>query len=114
MKTILSLLFAVTFSPLVPAATNLPVAAVTLEGFKLVGEMSGDQAVFTLTAAARVENRKGGTLELLSGAAALTEINSHSQWRVQVESNRYVVVFDHAGTFPLKLKLNAAVRQHDN
>src|SRR5215472_15949070 len=41
--------------------------AITLEDFKLTGDLSGDQATFTLTATARVEESKGGSLELLWG-----------------------------------------------
>src|SRR5512140_3523310 len=93
------------------AVTNPPAANVTLDNFKLVGELSGEQATFTLTATARVESHKGASLELLSGAVALTEATTHPQWRIQVQQNRYVVVFDHAGKFPLKVKFSAAVRQ---
>src|SRR5882724_11766477 len=42
----------------VPAQTNPAPAAVTLHDFKLAGDLSGERAVFTLTATARVENRK--------------------------------------------------------
>src|ERR1041385_4045481 len=59
------------------ATTNLPTPAVTLEGFKLAGDLSGEGAAFTLTATARVENSKGGSLELLSGTVALTELSAH-------------------------------------
>ena len=64
-----------------PALTNTPPATVTLHDFKLAGDLSGERAVFTLTAMARVENRKGGSLELLSGAVALTELSAHPKWR---------------------------------
>src|ERR1043165_22108 len=59
------------------AATNPPTPAVTLEGFKLTGHLSGGGAAFTLTATARVENSKGGSLELLSGTGALHELSAH-------------------------------------
>ncbi len=96
-----------------PAATNPPAATVTLDNFKLVGELNGDQATFTLTATARVEGSKGGSLDLLSGAVALTDAPTHPQWRIQVQENRYVAVFDHRGRFPIKIKFNAAVRRND-
>jgi len=53
-----------------PSQTNAP-PLVTLKDFKLVGDLTNGQAVFTLTATARVERSKGATLELLSGAVAL-------------------------------------------
>ena len=95
------------------AATNPPAPSVTLDNLTLVGDLGHEQATFTLTATARVEASKGGSLELLSGAVALTDAPAHPQWRVRVEQNRYVAVFDHAGRFPLKIKFNAAVRQKE-
>src|SRR5262245_50118778 len=105
--------------PTAPAAeplplTNPPLPSVTLEDFKLAGELNGERAAFTITASARVENSKGATLELLSGPLALTEIGAHKQWNVRAESGRYLVVFEHGGKFPIKLKFDAAVRQNDN
>src|SRR5579871_2342533 len=55
---------------------------VTLRDFKLTGNLQGAGAAFTLTATAHVENSKGGTIDLLSGAVALTEIGPHPKWRV--------------------------------
>src|SRR6266545_3345330 len=63
----------VLFAAEVPGTTSPPPPIVTLQDFKLVGALSGDRAVFTFTATANVENSKGGSLELLSGALALTE-----------------------------------------
>jgi hypothetical protein len=93
------------------AATSPPDGVVTLDDFKLLGVLSGDQAAFTLTAAARVEGARGGSLELFSGSVALTEVPTGPQWRIQVQQNRYVAVFEHGGKYPIKLKFNAAVRQ---
>jgi len=95
------------------AAKNPPPAAITLDDFKLVGDLSGDQAVFTLTGTARVENAKGGSLDLLSGAVALTDAPTQPQMRIRVQQNRFVAVFDHGGKFPIKVKFNAAVRQNE-
>jgi hypothetical protein len=113
MKTLFSLLCIVAgLAAATHAATNLPAASVTLDDFKLVGDLSGDQAVFTLTGTARVENSKGGTLDLLSGAVALTDAPTQPQWRIRVQQDRFVAVFDHGGKFPIKIKFNAAVRQN--
>src|ERR1017187_5062659 len=113
MKKLLLLLCAVVLIPTARSATNPPAAAITLDNFKLVGDLSGDQAVFTLTGTARVENSKGGSLDLLSGAVALTEAPTHPQWRVRVQQNRFVAVFDHGGKFAIKIKFSAAVRRNE-
>ncbi|HMH80243.1 MAG TPA: hypothetical protein VK514_08475 [Candidatus Acidoferrum sp.] len=92
-----------------PIANNI-----TLENFKLVGDLSGEQAAFTLSATAHVENSKGGTLELLSGTVALTDVNSHKQWHVRAEQNRFLIEFDHGGKFQIQVKFNAALREREN
>jgi len=112
MKKLLSLLCVLVLIPTAHATTNPPPAAVTLDDFKLVGDLSGDQAVFTLTGTARVESSKGGSLDLLSGAVALTEASTQPHWRIRVQQDRFVAVFDHGGRFPIKIKFNAAVRQN--
>ncbi len=91
-----------------PAALDLH-----LEDFKLIGDLSGERASFTLTATAIVESPKGGALDLLEGAAALTEVASHPRWELRAESNRFVAIFDHAGKFPIQIKFDAAVHEHD-
>jgi hypothetical protein len=90
-----------------------PPPAITLEGFKLIGDLSADRAAFTLSAIARVENRKGGSLDLLSGAVALTEVGPHPKWRVRTAQNHFALEFDRDGKFPVQLKFNAVVRQKD-
>jgi hypothetical protein len=92
-------------------STNPPPPSVTLEDFKLTGDLGGDRAMFTLTATARVENSKGGSLELISGNVALTELGAHPKWRLRAEQGRYVAVFERSGKFPIALKFSAAVRQ---
>ena len=99
--------------PAARSATNPPAAAITLDNFKLVGDLSGDQAVFTLTGTARVESLKGGSLDLLSGAVALTDAPTHPQWRIRVQQNHFVAVFDHGGKFAIKIKFSAAVRRNE-
>src|SRR5207244_13623428 len=89
------------------------IPAITLEDFKLVGELSGERAAFTITATARVENRKGGSLDLLAGTVALTEVGPHPKWRVRAGQNRFTLEFDRDGKFPIQLKFDAAVRQKD-
>ncbi len=94
-------------------AAKSPPGPPTLDNFQLTGELNGDNAAFTLTAVARVENSKGGSLELLSGPVALTEASSNPQYHLRAGQNCFIIVFDHAGKFPIKVKFNAAVRQND-
>lgn len=98
--------------PAAESSTNPPPTA-TLQDFKLVGDLKDDRASFTLTANAKVENSKGGSLELLSGTVALTSVNTNPKWRVRVEQGRFVLTFDRSGTFPIQIKFDAAVRQSD-
>ncbi len=112
MKTFLTVLFALFCWCGAHAATNAP-AAVTLDNFKLTGDLRGNQAAFVLTATARVENPKGGSIELLSGPVALTETEENAFWHLRAEQNRFVVTFDRGGTFAIKVKFNATVRQSD-
>jgi len=95
------------------ALTNLPPPAITIEDFKLVGELSDSHAAFTLSATARVESPKGGSLDLLSGPVALTEIAAHPKWQLRAETNRYIAAFSRRGKFPIQLKFDAAVRRSD-
>src|SRR5580704_4120609 len=93
------------------AASSSP--NVTLHDFKLVGNLNGDRAAFTLNAIAHVENFKGGSLDLLSGTVALTEVSEHPKWRVRIAQSRFAVDFDRSGDFPIQIKFSAAVRQND-
>ncbi len=97
--------------PLTLAAADPEASRVVLHQFRLRGRLSGDQAAFTLNAVARVKNPKGGSLALLWGRAALTEVNSTTNWQWKLEGDKYVARFDRAGVYPLQLKFNAAVRQ---
>ena len=92
--------------------TNPPPSIVTLTDFKLLGHFNSDRAVFTLTATANVEDARGGSLDLLSGAVALTEVGTHPKWELRAEQGRYVAVFAHSGKYPLQITFTAAV-QHN-
>ena len=102
---------AVTNSPGTAPKVPVPVSAPTLQDFKLVGELKGNQASFTLSATAVVKDTRGGSLELLSGAAALTEIGQHPQWNLRADQGRYIAEFSKAGKHPIQLKFIAAVRE---
>ena len=94
--------------PLKLAFADPEARRVVLNDFKLTGQLSDDQASFTLSAVARVRNPRGGRLELLRGAA-LTEIGDLPDWRIRVVDGRFVAEFDRAGEFPIQLKFQAAV-----
>ena len=88
--------------------------SITLRDFKLIGDLNSERASFTLSAIVKVENSKGGSLDLLSGPVALTELGAHPRWKISAEQNRYVLMFDRSGEFPIQLKFNAAVRAGDD
>lgn len=85
---------------------------VVLRDFKLTGTLAEQNAAFILITTARVTNPKGGSLALLSGGIALTELAPHPDWRIVSSGGRFVLVFDQAGDFPLAFKFNAAVKQN--
>ena len=85
---------------------------VVLRNFKLIGQLAEQNAAFTLTATARVTNPKGGSLHLLSGGIALTELAEHPDWKITSGGGQITLVFDKPGDFPLTFKFNAAVRQN--
>lgn len=87
---------------------------VTLTDFKLTADLGGDIAAFTLVANARVEDAKGGSLELLTGPVALTGLEARRNWRLTADQNRYVARFERSGTFPVELHFNAAVTQSND
>lgn len=83
---------------------------VVLRNFQLTGQLGEQTAAFTLTATARVTDPRGGTLELLSGGAALSELDPSPDSRIRWADGRFRVTFDKAGEFPVRLRFNAAVR----
>src|SRR5262249_49002529 len=90
-----------------------PATPVVLDDFHLVGVLESNRASFTLTGTARVENSKGGALDLLQGTVALTEVGPHPKWNVRAEENRFKLEFERSGKFPFLIKFNAAVRERD-
>jgi len=104
----------VTSKKLSRVAAVAPLAPVTLNDFKLTGDLSGEMAAFTLTANAQVTDARGGTLELLSGPVALTELKANQKWQLTTEQNRFIAKFDHRGTFPVELHFHAAVTRSND
>jgi hypothetical protein len=97
-----------------PMSKTAPPNGVTLQDFKLTGDLGGNVASFTLIANAKVEDPQGGTLELLSGPVALTGLDARRKWRMGVDQNRFIATFDRGGTFPIEVHFNAAVSQSND
>ena len=96
------------------AASRAAAGGITLSDFKLTGDLGGEVAAFTLTANAKVEDAKGGALELLSGPVALTGLGARQKWQMTVDQNRFVAKFDRSGTFPIEVHFNAAVTRSND
>lgn len=99
------------FTLVVRRTVDVPTATVTLTDFELTGDLKGDRASFLLTAVANVEGGRGGALELMSGAVALTEVDANAKWKLRADAGRYVADFERSGKFPVRIKFDAAVQQ---
>ncbi len=97
--------------PLIVTLADPEARRVVLRDFKLDGQLADESAAFTLTAMARVKNPRGGVLALISGGAALAELERSPDWRLRFDNGQFVLVFDKPGDFPVRLKFNATVRQ---
>ncbi|MBW8863813.1 MAG: hypothetical protein JF609_02620, partial [Verrucomicrobia bacterium] len=104
MKTKIAFLFSCVLLSL--AASRATAGGITLSDFRLIGDLGGDIAAFTLTANAKVEDSHGGALELIAGPVALT---AQQKWQMDVDQNRFIARFDRGGTFPIEVHFNAAV-----
>ncbi len=82
---------------------------VVLRDFRLNGELADKTAAFTLRANASIKDPRGGSLELLAGAVALTGVQEQADWRVRFEDGKFVFLADRAGVFPIELKFNAKI-----
>jgi hypothetical protein len=100
--------------PLSIAVADPEARRVVLRDFKMVGRLGDDAASFTVTATARVDRPEGGSVVVLAGnGVALTEIDPLSGGRVVFSGDRFWLVFDHAGDFPVTLRFNAAVQRKE-
>ncbi|HTL18091.1 MAG TPA: hypothetical protein VL793_12705, partial [Patescibacteria group bacterium] len=96
---------------LAAAPAKEPAIPISLGDFSLTGDLSDGRAAFTFQATARVENSHGGKLVLLRGPVALTDLPPNPKWHVKAEAGQFVLTFEHGGTFPLRIRFEAAVRQ---
>jgi hypothetical protein len=99
--------------PLKIAVADPEARQIVLRDFKLTGTLNPQNAAFLLNATAHVANPKGGSLPLLSGHVALTELPQHADWRIVMNRGRYTLLFDKAGDFPVQFKFSASVLQQD-
>jgi hypothetical protein len=99
--------------PLQIALTDPEARRVVLRDFRLTGKMKETTAAFTLDAMARVKNPKGGRLNLISGAVALTGLQAQPDWHVRFVQGQFVLVTERAGEFPIHLEFDATVRAHE-
>ena len=107
MKTkIAAFIFGVLLGTIVSRAAT---GGITLQDFKLTGDLGGDVAAFTLTGNAKVDDAHGGSLELLSGRVALTSLGARQRWQMAVEGSSFVAKFDRRGIFPVEVHFNANV-----
>jgi len=84
---------------------------ITLEHFKLAGDLSNGQAGFTPTGTAHVESARGGTPVLLRGPVALTEIDKNPKWQLKADQDEVAIHFQRGGIFTIRLQFETAVRQ---
>ena len=95
------------------AAARAAAGGITLENFKLAGDLRGGRAAFTLTATARVADARGGSLDLISGTVALTSMDAKTQGHIGAGPNKFTLSFDRRGDYPIEIKFSAAVNQAD-
>lgn len=87
---------------------------VVLRDFKLDGQLDPQSAAFTLTAIARVQDPRGGSIALLSGDVALSDLQASTNSRIHWRNGGFVLDFNQAGDFPVHLRFNAAVIQSND
>lgn len=95
--------------PLSIALADPDARRVVLRDFRLEGQVADKTAAFTLKTVASIKDPNAGSLDLLSGAVALTGVQEHNDWRVRFENGKFVFSADKAGVFPIELKFNAKV-----
>jgi hypothetical protein len=98
--------------PIIISASDPDARRVVLRDFQLAGNFTNDTAEFTLTATAQVKNPKGGMISILSGNAALAQLQESADSKIRFQNGRYYLVFEKAGDFPVRLRFNAAVTQN--
>ena len=66
-------------------------------------------ADFTLTGTAKVEDTRGGTLDVFSGQVALSTFEARPYQHIRAEQNHFILSFDRPGTYPVRVRFTAAV-----
>ena len=88
-----------------------PLKPVAFTDFKLTGSLTNDLADFTLTGTAKVEDTRGGTLDVFSGQVALSTFEARPYQHIRAEQNHFILSFDRPGTYPVRVRFTAAVKQ---
>lgn len=99
--------------PLAVSAADPEDKRVVLRDFNLIAHLNESVASFELRAVAQVKNPKGGSIKLLSGHAALTKFDVTAEGKLHFDQGDYVLEFERAGEFPIKLHFNATVQHTD-
>lgn len=86
---------------------------VRFEDFKLTGEIDGEVASFKLTGLANVRHPEGGTLDLLSGAVALTKYGREKNAVMEFVGGHYRMKFATNGEYAVELEFKAKVSERD-
>ncbi|MEI7732755.1 MAG: hypothetical protein WCO56_24500 [Verrucomicrobiota bacterium] len=79
--------------------------------FQMTGELKPQNAAFTLSGEAVVRHPEGGTLAVLAGDAALTDLPTGVE--MTFDQGRYLLRFRKPGIYPIALKFNAKVTPQD-
>lgn len=86
-------------------------APVELKDVSLEGTVDSElqSALFSLKGRAIVTSESGGSIPILSGRAALTEVLQFDAFRIALNGDAYELVFDKAGDFTFEIPLAATV-----
>ena len=75
------------------------------------GEISDGVARFVYRGRIQVKDPRGGVLEVLRGAVALTTFPEGTGWRLMQQGDRYSVRTDRSGEFSIELRFDAAIAE---
>ncbi|MBM3845969.1 MAG: hypothetical protein FJ405_06765 [Verrucomicrobia bacterium] len=98
----------------IKAADSDPEAnRVIARGCVLEGEISGENAFFSLKGEAVIKSSRGGRLKLLAGSAALVDWNNDQGWKLEHSDGAYHAVFSTNGVFPVLLRFHVRIEQRE-
>ncbi len=80
--------------------------------FDLSGRLERGRASFRLRGTVHVSPSKGGRLELLSGAVAMTDLGDRMGYGVEWVDGRYELVFEKPGDYPIAVGFDTVVTEN--